>query len=84
MCSTDSLKEYSRCSCRAPLRTGAVGQEARFPEDGDGAHGLEQVQHALQVAFGDALPHAAEVLQSDCWGCRRALIGARLNVWQKR
>ena len=34
-------------------------------DHGDGAHGLEQVQHALQVAFGDALPHAAEVLQGD-------------------
>src|SRR6185369_9923257 len=34
-------------------------------DDGDGAHGLEEIQNALEVAFGDTLPHAAEVLQGD-------------------
>ena len=43
----------------AELRVGLVH------DHGDRAHGLQQVQDALQVAFGDALPHAAEVLQGD-------------------
>src|SRR6478609_591342 len=34
-------------------------------DDADGAHGLEQVEHALQVAFSHALPHAAEIFERD-------------------
>ena len=43
----------------AELRVGFVH------DHGDGAHGFQQVEDALQVAFGDALPHAAEILERD-------------------
>src|SRR3984893_1093709 len=33
---------------------------------GNRAHRFEQMQYALEVALGDALPHASEVLQSHC------------------
>src|SRR5436305_421998 len=43
----------------AKLRIGFID------DDADGAHGLEQVEHPLQIAFSNALPHAAEVFERD-------------------
>src|SRR5208282_2177290 len=34
-------------------------------DDGDGAHGFEQSQDALEIAFGDSLPHAAKIFEGD-------------------
>src|SRR4029077_14894369 len=46
---------------------GAVPEvRVRFIDDyADGGHGLEQVEHALQIAFSNALPHAAEIFERD-------------------
>src|SRR5262249_5083651 len=52
----------------AVARAGAVAElRVSFVDDhGDGAHGFQQIEHALQIAFGYALPHAAKILERDC------------------